>query len=162
MSKTYSEIPINLESDGDDSKSEQMKGMMGAMGGKMEVTVTPTEETKKIQDWTATKYMVESSMPMGSRTSETWASEDIKIDRQLLNMANNALMAVMPGFKDIIKEMNKIDGVVIYSIDEMNMMGTKVTSSLKVVEFAEKDPPANVYEIPEGYTKKEMSMMGGH
>ena len=164
--KSYSELAI--EALGDMAKMAGLEGeagaqhakMMQGMMGSMKVTVTPTEETKKIKDWNAKKYIVEMSMAMGTTKSEHWASEDIKLDYEMFQLISNAFMAQMPGFQDILTEMKKIKGVTVESATEANVMGSTVKSTTKVLEFAEKDPPAGVFDIPKDYKKVNMTDMG--
>lgn len=167
----YSEMPLDFdkmfgdaaaaEAGDDPEKAEAMKKMPGFMKnmmkgamGNMSATVTDTGETKKIGDYNCRKYIVEMSMGMGGETkSETWATEDIKIDYSRAFTAANAMMASMPGFEKIIQEMKKVKGVVVLQTSTIKMMGSEVTSTTELVEATEKSAPAGNYDIPAGYKK---------
>jgi hypothetical protein len=92
-------------------------------------------------------------MSMGDMSAEAWATDDIKIDAKLYYTALNAMMASQPGFQDVLKEMQKVKGVVVYQTSTANMMGTEAKSTMELLECGEKAAPAGSYEVPAGYTK---------
>ena len=141
-------------------QAERMKAMAEQMMGSMKVTVTPTEETKTIRDWKATKYIMEMTMPMGKTTTEMWATEDMEIDFDAFKSVANGSMAMMPGYDEVLGEMQKIKGISVYSVTEMNMMGASIKSTTEVVELSDADAPAGTFDIPEGYKKVDMMEMG--
>ena len=131
-----------------------MKNMMKGVTGSMSAKVTDTGETKKIGNWNCRKYLIEMSMGMGGESkSETWATEDLKIDYTMAFTAANAMMASMPGFEKILQEMRKVKGVVVLQTATTKMMGAEVTSTTELVEAADKDAPAGNYDVPAGYKK---------
>lgn len=163
--KTYSEMSVDIFGEikkaiGEDNENAEMvPEMMKSIMGTMKVTVTPTEETMKIGDWNAKKYDVVTSIAMGTTNSEIWASEDIKVNYKVFHAISNAFMAPMPGFDEMMKEMEKIKGMQVKSITQAEMMGAKVKSTSELLECSEKTAPAGIYDIPEGYKKVEMQMM---
>lgn len=164
--KQYSVIPMDLFSKGNkegESKNDEMTKMMQAMVGNMEITVTPTDETNKIGDWNATKYNVDIKIAMMPSKQEVWATEDIKIDHTLFNAVSNGMMAQMPGFEKIVNEMKKVKGIPVKTITSTSAMGGEIVTSMNLIEYAEKDAPDGVFDIPEGYKKVEGGMgMGKH
>ncbi len=163
--KEYSVIPMDLfgsEAKEGAVESDEMAKMMQAMGGSMEITVTPTDETKKIGDWNATKYNVDIKIAMMPSKQELWATEDIKIDYTMFNTVSNGMMAQMPGFEKIVEEMKQVKGVTVKSIIRTSAMGGEIVTTTELLEYAEKDAPEGVFDIPEGYKKVEAGMgMGG-
>ncbi len=166
--KSYVEMPVDLmgmlvdAAEAEDSEAgEQVKAIAQGVMGSMKVTVTPTDETKEIKDWDSKKYAVEMSTMMMKGTQEIWATEDISVDPVLYQASMNAAMGQMPGFEDVMEEMKKIKGVPVASTLEMNMMGQIMISSSELLEAGEKDAPAGVYNLPEGYTKTKGGMPGG-
>lgn len=161
--KQYAEMPLDFdkmfqEAAGDDpQKAEAMAKMPGFMKNMMKgmsAKVTDTGETKKIGDWNCRKYLLEMNMGMGgTTTAESWASEDLKFDYTQVFAAANAMMASMPGFENIIKEMKKIKGVVVYQESKVAMMGAEVKSTTELVEAGDKAAPAGTYDLPAGYKK---------
>ena len=165
VKKIYSELPPNLfeamaeEAGAEDEEAmkalpEFMKNMM-----KMKATVQPTNETKKIKDWNAKKYLQTIEMAMGKTNSEIWATEDIKINKELYLKFSTALFAMQPGMKDMIddmmKEMQKIKGFQVQSSSVSDMMVTQLKSSTELLEYTEGNPPAGTYDIPAGYKQKK-------
>ncbi len=137
---------------------QAMQGMMGAMN--MQMTVTPTGEKKKIDKWDCTRYDVNVSMSLGSSKSEVWATEQIKIDRDRFNRVRNFGMAGQPGFEQMQRESEKIKGVPVLSVSTARVMNTDVKTTEKLVEQAEKSPPAGTYDVPKGY-KEQKGFAGG-
>lgn len=168
-SKTYTEMPIEalgdikemagLEDDEEAAQAaEMMQGLVAGMMS-MEITVTPTDEKKKIKDWSAKKYIVEVKMPMGSTKSEVWASEDIKIDYDMFNTLSNAFMAQMPGFQQAMEEMKKVKGMTVLSVGEAQVMGASVKTTTTLLECSDKSAPAGIFDVPKDYKKEEMTGM---
>jgi hypothetical protein len=166
--KTYVEIPLDgqgmLEAlmpsgEGEDAEAAAMMKQMAAnMLANTTVTVTPTEERKKIRDWNARKYMVAIKMPMGTANSEVWASPEIKIDARLFEKMSMAMSGMMADMEKMAKEMEKIDGMEVYNSTVVDMMGTKIQSTQEVIEYSQKPAPAGAYTLPSGYTKTKMGM----
>ena len=163
--KEYSVIPMDLfggESKEDAAESDETAKMMQAMGGSMEVTVTPTDETSKIGDWNVTKYNVDMKIMMMGSKQELWATEDIKIDYTMFNAVSSGMMAQLPGFDKIIEQMKQVKGLPVKSITRTSAMGGEVVTTTELLEYAEKDAPDGVFDIPEGYKKVKAGMgMGG-
>jgi hypothetical protein len=157
--KTFAEVPLTWLQDAKDKAedagvSEQMK-MMSAMM-KFKVTVTPTEETMKIKDWDASKYILDIDMGMGKVKADLWAAPDLEIDYSAYATMGNAMMAQFDGFEESLEEMKKIEGMPVLTNTEVMMMGTAMKSSTELIEFSNKDAPDGIYEIPEGYEKTDM------
>jgi hypothetical protein len=166
--KKYAVMPLSIgdavaEAVGDeagDSAADQMNAMMKGMMANMQITVTPTEVTKKIGDWNATKYDVAMKMAMIQLTSETWATKDISIDYSMYQACANALMAQMPGFEKMFEEMKKIEGVVVQQNGKMDMMGSQVETTNSLLEYAEKEAPSGMYDLDPSWKKVTMSDLG--
>jgi len=169
--KTYAEMPLDLNkmfdesagaAAGDDPEMAAakekmpafMKNMMKGAMGSMSAKVTETGETKKIGSWNCRKYLIEMDMGMAGKTnSEAWATEDLKIDYSLYFTSANAMLASQPGFDKIVKEMQKVKGVIVYQTAKINVMGSEVTSTTELLECSDKSAPAGNYEVPAGYKK---------
>jgi hypothetical protein len=161
--KQYAAMPLDFdkiiqEAAGDDpEKAEAMAKMPGFMKNMMQgmsAKVTETNEKKTIGAWSCRKYLLEMNMGMaGTMNAETWATEDIKLDYTQVFAAANAMMAAMPGFENILKEMKKIKGVVVYQAAKMKVMGSEVASTTELLEAGDKAAPGGTYDLPAGYKK---------
>ena len=159
--KEYSQVSMNLfggGSDEDASKDNNMAKMMQAMGGSMKVTVVLTDKTDKIGDWDVQLYNVELAIAMMPSKQEIWATKDIKIDYSLYNAVSNGMMAQMPGFEKIVEEMKKIEGIPVKTVTRTSAMGSEMVTTTNLIEFAEKDAPDGIFDIPEGYKKVDGGM----
>jgi hypothetical protein len=151
--KTYTELPMG---------AKDLQGATSAMVGEMKVKVTPTGESKKIGSWNCKKYLQEIDMGMMPMTSEIWASEDIKTpNADFYEKFSTALMADQPGLggstQAMREEMKKIKGVPVLTVTTMTMMkNTTMKSSRELLEIKEDTAPADIFDIPTGYTKEAM------
>jgi hypothetical protein len=92
---------------------------------------------------------------MGTKsTQDMWATQDINIDFEMYRALAMSMMSQMPGLEDMMKEMQKIKGIVVESTGTTSMMGTDVKSTQKLVEVSDKSAPAHTYEVPAGYQKE--------
>jgi hypothetical protein len=165
--KTYVEIPLDnqgmmeammpaTEGEEDAEATAMMKQMVSNMLANTTVTVTPTEERKKIRDWNTRKYTVEIKMPMGTATSEVWASPEIKVDARLFQKLSMAVSGMMADVDKMMKEMEKIDGMEVYNSSVVDMMGNKIKSTHELIEYSQKPAPAGADDLPQGYSKTKM------
>jgi len=162
--KTYTEMSLNMgdmmpkgakdmDAEGKAAFQKMMKGMM-----KMEVSVQPTGEKKKIKDWNCKKYTMTLKTFMGPVTNEIWATEDLKVDMDLYAEYSSSVMAAMPGMQDaadqMMKEMKKIKGVQVLNISTMNFMNQTTKSTTELLDFKKGNAPSGILKVPSGYKKK--------
>jgi len=138
----------------DEEQAEARKMMQGFSNMmKPEVSVTSTGETQNIKNWNCKKYEMEMSMMGTTSKTEIWASEDIKIDYGLYRNLTFSVMGQTQGIEDMMKEMEKIKGIVVQSTGSISMMGTDVKSTQELLEVSDKSAPIGTYEVPSGYKK---------
>jgi hypothetical protein len=151
MPKTKSYIEIVLPFDITSLLPPEASQMMGMM--KMTVTVTPTSNTKVINNMNCKEYKVEMKMMMGSYMLDMWVTKDIKIDFNAYNEMYTNVSAM--GFIENVEEFKKINGYPIHTEMTINMMGMNIKGYNTVIEVTEKTPPAGTYDPPAGFQKKE-------
>jgi len=129
-----------------------------AMAGmfKMTATVNPTSETKKVGSWNCTGYDVTISIMGMAMNMKVWATTDLPFDAAAFNQ--KFMPALMKGTMRLddasVKEFAKIKGFQVASDMNAEIMGAKMHTTTEVLEIAKKNPPAGVYSVPAGYTKK--------
>jgi hypothetical protein len=166
--KKYTEMPLDMGEmmdrgmEGEDAEDKAaFQAMMGNMM-KMDVTIEPTDETKKINKWNCRKYIMTMNTFAGATTSEIWASQDLKIDEDLYSQFASVKMGMMPGMQkaveNIEKEMKKIKGVQVLNTSTSKIMNQSVTSSLELLEYRQAKAPADLFRIPKGYVKDDEGM----
>ena len=74
--------------------------------------------------------------PMGTSTSEIWATEDLEADLSGYRKAANINMAGQEGFAEMTAEMEKIRGVTVRTVNRSKMMGAEVTSTEELIRHA--------------------------
>lgn len=164
--KTYSEMPMDLtramagqmssDSTGDQAGFEQM--MQGMM--KMELTVEPTAEKKKIGQWDCQKYIQTLKMAMGTITTEIWATEDVKINPELYHKFATAMMARQPGMAGsldaMMQEQKKIKGIPVFQKTSGQMMGMQFETTTELIEAKEITAPESLFTVPADYQKRPL------
>jgi len=132
----------------------EAKQMMAAM--KMTVKVTPTNETKVINNWKSKAYDVDMNMMMVQIKMKVWATKDLPIDYNRYFAMYTEMMKLSQGVLDeaAVAEFKKIDGYQVLSEGTVSIMGTNIKTYTKVLEAKQSNPPAGIYSVPEGYTKK--------
>jgi hypothetical protein len=163
VKKTYTEIPMNMEQiiteaakqEGKDAEEVEQGAEAGEGMVKMEIKVQPTSETKKINNWNCKKYNLTMNTFMGLMNTEVWASEDLKVDKDLYAKYFTSLFSMMPGMQggmgEMMKEIEKIKGVQVLSSGKQSIMGQTISSSTELLEFKNGTAPANLLKIPAGY-----------
>lgn len=139
---------------------EEMRPMMEQMFSQITVTVTPTEETKKVKDWDTTKYKMTMSLPMGgSMDQEMWVTKDIGGKREGWHDMYAAVMSVNPVRAGMVEEMKKIDGVPVLVERTQKMMGSEIKSREAVISVEEKEAAEGFYDVPKDYKDKPFDPM---
>lgn len=159
--KKYMEIPLNFTGGASQEEQQNMDNLPSFMRNmmKMEVTVQPTDEQKKIGDWNCKKYLQTLKVAMTTSESEIWASEDIHVNTDVYKKFSAAFMASQPGFykmlKDMMKESEKIKGIPVLQTTTSKIMKQTITSTTELLEVKEMDAPADLFEIPAGYKQEK-------
>jgi hypothetical protein len=122
---------------------------------KMTVKVTPNGNTERINNWNCSGYDVDMSMMMMQMKMKVWATVDVPFDWRAFNKmyANVSKMQFMDD--NAIAEFMKIVGYQVASEMTMNMMGSDMKVTTKVVEITQKPAPAGLYTVPRGFSKKD-------
>jgi hypothetical protein len=161
--KTIVSIPMdfskNMNQEMGNMSPEEKAEFEQAMSKMMQINVAveETNERKKIGKWNCRKYLQTITMAMGTTKSEIWATEDIKIEGEVYAKYSAGMMAQMPGMSQnmsaMMKELEKIKGVHVYSEQTMIMMRQSMKSSIELMEFKEVKAPGSLFELPSGYKK---------
>ncbi|MBT1708315.1 DUF4412 domain-containing protein [Fulvivirgaceae bacterium PWU5] len=136
-SKTYSVLPKGDENQDDKTKTPEVK-------------VTKTTETKKILDYTCTKYVAESTYQGKKSTQIFWTTTAIQ-DFDMKSMAQQRF-----GNNPQRLFYEKIDGVPLrieMTVPEGNMI-------MEVTSLKRHALPAADFAIPTGYKETQLSMFG--
>lgn len=153
--QTYNvlDLPVNLES----LLPPEMKPMLQMM--QFEVTVTPTDEYRQIGEWKARRYDVEMSTRVMNMDMTQWAADIDGYEPSAFNEMYVHLNSLQPGMADAVDELRKVDGYVVEQESTITMMGNDIKSTEKAVSIEQVDPPAGIYEPPQGYTEKPYDFM---
>lgn len=143
---------IDLPIDMSKMMPPEMAKMMAQM--KPQVSLRATGETRKINQWNAQGYELTMKMMGQSIVTKLWATKDIKIDMQQYDEMIVNMQGIMPTMADMVKEMAKMDGVMVLSETTSPMK-----SRTELVSVEETAAPAGTYEVPAGYKEEAFDMM---
>ncbi|MGD8438987.1 MAG: DUF4412 domain-containing protein [Holophagae bacterium] len=151
------DLPVDLNTLLPPGMADQMMKMM-----QFDVTITATDETKKIGEWNARRYDMKMTSKMMNMDSVLWASKDTPVDVEQWVDLYGEVMRLQPGMQAMIDKIATIDGFIVAQEATMSMSfaaDTKVGSSDRVVSIEETDPPAGTYAPPAGSTRKDFNYM---
>lgn len=158
--KTYNvfDLPIDykkLYPQGGEEMVERMSQM-----AKMDVTVKPSEEKRKIDDWQVQRYDVVMTNPLGMKIETImWMSQDVGVDAAAFSKMTAAAASLKPGTMDWVKKMEQVKGFPVLQETTMTAMGTPIKSKEQLVSVEKKDAPAGTYDPPAGYAQKPFDPM---
>ena len=158
--KTYSEIalPIDLHKlvpRGNEQLVDQLVQMK-----KVEITVHPTPETRKVRDWNASKLDVELRGKEGMTVATAvWLSAEIPEYRVYNKM--QASREVLQGNVDWARRLEALAGFPVLQEIVVRMMGTQFKSREELVSLRSQEAPPGTYEVPGGYAAKPYDLTSG-
>jgi hypothetical protein len=141
--------PPMIKGEKGEAQRQMMKQKMG------NIKVTPTDETRKIGDYTCKKYLVSGMM----MNSEYWLSKDVTGYEEMKKTAEK--LKDMFDQNPMMKQMNiagmisQLDGFPVQMI--MTIMNGKTITTLKKIE--QKTLDKSLFSVPDGYTRIEGPMM---
>jgi hypothetical protein len=153
---TYAETPLPLDWSNLLSEEDAARVRMFQTTGE----IKEGSETKKLGERDCRSYELTTWIPYeGTRYNETdtkgWVATDLPFDPDAYEEMKIHNLRLQNMKEELIEEVKKIRGYPMAGEDKTYIKGFSVNTTNEVVEIAEKDPPANVYSAPEGFTKKE-------
>lgn len=145
-------LPVDVKALLPPQLAEQMLTTM-----QFEITVRPTDETKKIGPWRARRVDVTMVSALARVESKVWLTDDLaeSVDDDALRRLHREVVAFQPGMGKVADELARLKGVEVASETVMVMsaaLGKPVTSSERVTSVEEVEVPPGTYDIPAGYT----------
>jgi hypothetical protein len=127
---------------------------------KIKGTVKRTDETRTILNRKCAAYKIDQWVDVqGQKYSESqmtvWAYEDMGPDFAIFDELMDIIRQMTNRDEAFRKELQKIKGAQLLLEIVQTFQGESTNYRIEVVEISEKEPPAGIYEVPEGYTKKE-------
>jgi hypothetical protein len=136
---------------------------------KEQMTVTVTDEVRRIGPWNARKVVVVSRGSLGETTAVKWVSAEVGVDEGTLNRWQADAVVLPPGsfdpeMQESQRQLNAIPGYTVLQ-ESRSSRGpgeTEFRWHTELVSAEKKEPPAGLYEPPDGYMKvafDQMSLM---
>lgn len=160
--KTFSTITFaEINQAGAQSQQDvppEMAAMLGSMM-KMEISITPTGESKKIREWQCSGYKQTLAMGMVSSESQLFATPQLKMYTAAMNKLRASLLALQPGAMKMagtaLEEYAKIDGVIVWQQSTSTVMRQNIVTTIELIDYQDKPAPAGTYTIPAKYKQKK-------
>jgi hypothetical protein len=123
--------------------------------------VKKAEESRKIGEWQCAAYDTHDWVPymegkVNEREVRMWVSTDVPFDLEKFETMMSNLLKLNNLEAGYGEKMLAIEGFQIATEETTYAEGIAIKTTSKVVEMGEAEPPADVYAIPEGCTKKEV------
>ena len=123
-------------------------------------TIKETGETKNIGKFKCKGYEVNSYLLYGgSKANETdsliWITSEVPFDLKKYAHMRTNLQKLRNFSEHFITELEKVQGFTIATETQFYPKGFSVKSGAEVIEMSVKNPPAGIYSVPDGYTRKE-------
>jgi hypothetical protein len=135
-----------------DQLAEQMK---------MEIEVTPTDQTRQIAGYQARLYQVKASNTMGiTRTIDMWMAEEIDLDVAAFKRLNAALFSLEAMGGDWYEKILEIEGFPVLQESQMTMMGQETSTREELISIEQKDSPQGHYAPPADYKEEPFDLLG--
>jgi hypothetical protein len=163
QARTYSELPIPLDLKtlipADDPNAANFQQMITML--KPTVTVTPTEQRKRIGEWNTRLYQIKITNSFMTINTDSWTTEEAKVDLSAYAAMQGAILSIDPVTAEAASEMAKVKGVSIYESTSMTAMGGEMKMTRQTIELGEKPAPASTYAPPAGYALKPFNPLAG-
>jgi hypothetical protein len=122
--------------------------------------IKPLEEKKTIHGKECSGYaMGDWIMYQGGKVNERevtrWVTTDVPFDLEKFNALFVDLLKLSNLADDYIGKIKEIKGFQLANEETTYAEGMAMTTTTKVVEMVEKEAPADLFAIPEGYEKRE-------
>ncbi|MBN2134678.1 MAG: hypothetical protein JW737_03015 [Acidobacteria bacterium] len=146
-------LPMNI------AKIFTARGYVTFMEQRLKAKVTPTNEKKTIFGKVCRSYRLEwaptDKSPSNSFKGTIWLTEDINFDWKLQAAMLNDLRSLRGRSKEFQDELSKLKGFEMGLEGIMYNDGKEYYTTNEIILMQEKQPPADMYKIPEGFVKRE-------
>ncbi len=154
--ETYVEISLPVDRSG--VISDRLKWRFQEV--QYEGDMKKTRSTREYMDKICTKYYLATWEMRGDvkgsgNRIEVWTTMDVPFDVTLLHDLMNSRRILTPRSPRLVEEMKKLEGLQMIIEQSEKRFPYKTRYATKIVEIAREKTPDGIFEIPEGYEKKE-------
>lgn len=129
---------------------------------KMDVEVSPTDETAEVAGYTATRNdVVMTSEFIGEVTVELWVSDEVPVNVSSYKQMMLEMADLQPAAGAWMKRLLEVEGYPVRVVTRAAAGGTTFERVETVTSVEEADAPAGHYAAPEGYAEKQFDPMNG-
>ena len=122
---------------------------------KVDIEVTPTDESKEINGFHTKKYLIEVGGANVLPTSrEQWMTEDVGFDVDIYKNMMKSLLAAQPIGSEWMNKLLEIKGFPVLAVSSVEVRGQVVRTKEELVSVEEKPPAEGTYVPPAGYTEE--------
>jgi hypothetical protein len=127
------------------------------MGAQTKSTVEKTGNSKTINGYKCTEYIVKTTSPMMSVTGDMWVTQDIDTSEfeKFKDFAGQGMTQMFGG-----EELSKIKGFAIQTNSKITVMGQNTEGSTEVLSISRDPVSSSLFELPKDYKMKDMPNPG--
>ncbi|MFC2135372.1 hypothetical protein ACFLR4_04625 [Bacteroidota bacterium] len=156
IDSTY--VQANLPFDWNQVVGEELIPRLNAMA--FVGTIVPGKANKNINDYECEEYNINRYfIYQGNKYYETditeWVTKDINLDIDNFLKLNNIMWQIENYGEEILKEFPNMYGFPVASDSYFYPRGFAVKTTVYPDELIESEPPANIYEVPQGFERKD-------
>jgi hypothetical protein len=152
------DLPIDIMAGLPDDIRADLEAMIANMN--IQVKVTPTGESKKIGGYESKRYLIEvGGANVMKVTRDQWMTEDIGFDIGAFKGLMQTLLSAQPMGADWLKQIWEIKGFPVLAESSVEVMGNTVRTREELVSVEKREPAADTYAPPAGYTAEAFDFL---
>jgi hypothetical protein len=152
------DLPVDIMAALPDDIRAQLEATIASM--KIEVKVTPTDESKEINGYTVKKYRIEmGGANVMKMTRDQWMTEEIGFDIGSFKSLMRTLLSAQPMGTDWLKQIWEIDGFPVLAESTVEVMGNEVRTKEELVSVENRTPADGTYAPPANYAAEAFDFL---
>ena len=146
-------LPIDFASYVSEEMTPMLEQMMTYM--KVEVSITPTDETRVIGDYPTKKYDIKITNTAGIEIEQKlWMTDAIDIDASAYRKMALEMASIKPSMREIFGKLMEIEGYPVLQETTTRVMGNELSSREELISIVEQEAPAGTYAPPSDYEQR--------
>ncbi|NIO02190.1 MAG: DUF4412 domain-containing protein [Candidatus Latescibacteria bacterium] len=157
---TYAETALPLDWTNILSEQDAARVQMFQTDGLVEDTgKTRKINGRKCRCYDVSSWIMYEGTKYNERDVKIWVTTDVPFDLNMYDEMTPHLLRLQNYKDQFAKQLETVKGFSIASDEDVVIKGFTIKSTDEVLEIKEKEPPADAYSAPEGFTKKEKLTM---
>jgi len=152
------DLPLDIMANVPEHMRAELEEMLSSV--KIDVEVTPTDESKVINGYQSKKYVISvGGSNIIRQTRNQWMTEDVGFDIGSFKNMMTQLLSIQPVGAEWLQQIWAIDGFPVLAETTLEVSGRQVRTKEELVSIEEKSPAAGTYAPPAGYSEEEFDFL---